>query len=270
MIRSVTHPGPVVEPRATALPVQAHPVKVTLRGGLPFGQAVAEALADYEGGFLDLRDVAMDPLTYVIPGHAQNGLAAWYSETHNMGAGARIVQAAVHLGWRDGARFTHTHGIWADDTGARHMGHLLPDQAVVARDCAVTGWGLTGGFLVAQPDPETGFTLFRPEERPGGKGGQPARLVTLRPNQDIGAALVGLGLAGRVMGLGSLIGTQMADGATLESYAAEFLLTQGDVGRDGARLNAVSIGLDGRMIEGRLAEGANAVLITAELLVLTT
>jgi len=34
MIRRVVHPGPAVEPRVTALPVQAHPVKVVLRGGL--------------------------------------------------------------------------------------------------------------------------------------------------------------------------------------------------------------------------------------------
>jgi len=267
MIRSVIHPGPAVEPRATALPVQAHPVEVVLRGGLPFGEAVAEALASFEGGFLDLRDVPMDPLAYVIPGPAQNGHAAWYSATHYMGAGARIVQGCVHLGWRAGARFTHSHGIWADDTGARHMGHLLPDQAVVARDCTVAGWGLTGGCLVAQPDPETAFTLFQPEPRNTQAGGAPAHLVTLRPNQDIGAALTGLGLSGAVMGLGSLIGTQM-DRDTLDSYATEILLTDGHVRPEVAMLHAASIGLDGRMIEGRLIPGANPVLVTAELLVL--
>lgn len=269
MIRSVLHPGPALEPRATALPVQAHPVKVTLSGGLPFGQAVAEALAGFEGGFLDLREVAMDPLAYVIPGPAQNGHVAWYSETHQMGAAARIMQGCVHLGWRGGARFTHTHGIWTDDSGARYMGHILPDQAVVARDCVVSGWGLTGGCLVARPDPETAFTLFRPEESPARDGGVPAHLVTLRPNQDIGAALVGLGLEGCVLGLGSLIGTQMECGAALDSYATEILLTEGHVGPEGAVLDAASIGLDGRMIEGRLVAGVNAVLVTAELLVLT-
>lgn len=267
MMRRVVHPGPAVAPRATALPVQAHPVEVVLRGGLPFGQAVAAAFEGFDGGFLDLREVPMDLLAYVIPGPAQDGHAAWYSETHQMGAGARIVQGCVHLGWRDGARFTHTHGIWTDDTGARHMGHILPDQAVIARDCMVTGWGLTGGCLVAQPDPETGFTLFRPEPRAPRDGGSPAHLVTLRPNQDIGAALHGL--SGRVMGLGSLIGTQMEGGTALDSYATEILLTDGRVGPDGARLDVASIGLDGRMIEGRLAQGANAVLVTAELLILT-
>ncbi|NBB97465.1 MAG: DUF296 domain-containing protein [Alphaproteobacteria bacterium] len=267
MMRSVVHPGPASALRVTALPVQAHPVKVVLRGGLPFGQAVASAFEGFDGGFLELSGVAMDPLAYVIPGPAQNGHAAWYSETHRMGAGARIVQGCVHLGWREGARFTHTHGIWTDDSGARHMGHILPDQAVVARDCTVAGWGLTGGCLVAQPDPETGFTLFQPEPRAGRDGGVPAHLVTLRPNQDIGAALSGL--SGRVMGLGSLIGTQMKDGAALDSYATEILLSDGHVGPKGAVLDAASIGLDGQMIEGRLAAGVNAVLVTAELLVLT-
>lgn len=269
MMRRVTHPGPALAPRATVLPVRAHPVEVILRGGAPFGQTVAEALAAFDGGFLELRDVAMDPLAYVIPGPAQNGYAAWYSETHHMGAGARIVQGCTHLGWREGARFTHTHGIWEDESGARHMGHILPDQAVVARDCTVTGWGLTGGCLVARPDPETAFTLFQPEARAGAEGGTAAHLVTLRPNQDIGAALVGLELTGRVVGLGSLIGTQMAGGTALESYATEILLTAGRVGLEGAVLDAASIGLDGRMIEGRLAAGVNAVLVTAELLVLT-
>lgn len=269
MMRRVLHPGPAVAPRATALPVQAHPVTVVLRGGLPFGQAVAEALADFDGGVLELHDVAMDPLTYVIPGPAQNGHAAWYSAPHQMGAGARIVEGCVHLGWREGALFTHTHGIWTDDSGARHMGHILPDQAVVARDCTVAGWGLSGGRLVAQHDPETAFTLFKPEPSPVHPGGQPAHLVTLRPNQDIGAALVGLGLTGRVLGLGSLIGTQLVGGAALESYATEILLTKGHVSPDDAVLEAASIGLDGRMIEGRLAPGENAVLVTAEVLVLT-
>lgn len=269
MIRRVVHPGPAVEPRVTALPVQAHPVEVVLRGGLPFGQAVAQSLAAFEGGFLELRNVPMDPLAYVIPGPAQNGFAAWYSATQQMGAGARILQGCVHLGWRDGARFTHTHGIWADANGTRHMGHIVPDRAILARDCTVAGWGLTGGCLVAQPDPETAFILFRPEARAPRSGGLPAHLVTLRPNQDIGTALAGLGLAGRVMGLGSLIGTQMADGTTLDSYATEILLTNGHVGPEGTELDTASIGLDGRMIEGRLAPGVNAVLVTAELLVLT-
>ena len=268
MMRRVAHPGRAVEPRATALPVQAHPVKIVLRGGLPFGEAVATAFEGFDGGFLDLRDVAMDPLAYVIPGPAQNGHAAWYSKTHQMGAGARIVQGCVHLGWRDGARFTHTHGIWADDSDTQHMGHILPDQAILARDCTVTGWGLKGGCLVAQHDPETAFTLFRPEARAAHGGGLPAHLVTLRPNQDIGAALAGLGLAGRVMGLGSLIGTE-TDGDRLDSYATEILLTNGHVGPEGVTLHVASIGLDGRMIEGRLAAGVNAVLVTAELLVLT-
>jgi hypothetical protein len=269
MMRRVVHPGPAVEPRATALPVQAHPVEVVLRAGLPFGQAVAEAMDGFDGGFLDLRDVAMDPMAYVIPGPAQNGHAAWYSATHQMGAGARIVQGCVHLGWRDGARFTHTHGIWEDESGARHMGHILPDQALVARDCTVAGWGLTGGCLVAKSDPETAFTLFQPEPRAGRAGGQAAHLVTLRPNQDIGTALTGLGLSGCVMGLGSLIGTRIKGGAVLDSYATEILLTNGHVGQEGAVLDAASIGLDGRMIQGRLAAGMNAILVTAELLVLT-
>lgn len=269
MMRRVTHPGTAVEPRVTALPVQAHAVEVILRGGLPFGQSVAEALANFEGGFLELRDVPMDPLTYVIPGPAQNGHAAWYSATHQMGAGARIVQGCVHLGWREDARFTHTHGIWEDATDARHMGHILPDQAVIARDCTVRGWGLSGGCLEARPDPETAFTLFQPKQRESRAGGEAAHLVTLRPNQDIGAALIGLGLTGRVMGLGSLIGTRMQDGAALESYATEILLTDGHIGPMGAHLEAASIGLDGRMIEGRLAAGVNTVLVTAELLILT-
>jgi len=119
------------------------------------------------------------------------------------------------------------------------------------------------------PDPETAFTLFQPEARDAQDGGTPAHLVMLRPNQDIGTALSGLGLTGRLLGLGSLIGTQMEGGAALDSYATEILLTDGHIGPEGAVLDAASIGLDGRMIEGRLAAGVNAVLVTAELLVLT-
>ncbi len=268
-LRRVRHPGPAQVPRACVLPVQARPVTVTLRAGLTFLQAAAQALDGHDGAVLTLADVALDPLAYVIPGPAPgDGHAAWYSATHHMGPGATVIAGCAHLGWRDGAAFMHCHGVWTDARGARHMGHLLPDTARLAHDCTVTGWALSGGALVARPDPETRFTLLRPERgAPPSAAGAPAHLVTLRPNQDIGAALAATGLDGPVLGLGSLVGTALAGGTGLDSYATEILLTGGHVGAGTATLDAASIGLDGRMVTGRLAPGVNSVLITAELLV---
>ena len=207
-----------------------------------------EAFEGFDGGFLDLRDVPMDPLAYVIPGPAQNGHAAWYSETHQMGAGARIVQGCVHLGWRDGARFTHTHGIWEDAAARGIWGISCPIRPWSRAIAPLRAGGCRAAALWRSPTRKRGLPCFS-QSRARTRWWRPAHLVTLRPNQDIGAALSGL--SGRVMGLGSLIGTQMEDGAALDSYATEILLTNGHVGPTGARLDAASIGLDGRMVEGR-------------------
>ncbi|MGH7043789.1 MAG: PCC domain-containing protein, partial [Acetobacteraceae bacterium] len=106
------------------------------------------------------------------------------------------------------------------------------------------------------------------------------RLITarIRPNQEIGAALVALcarhGVARATVrgSLGSLIGAGFTDGRVVPDPATEVLVRHGSVapGADGAlaaTLDLVVVDAEGRAHEGRLAAGENSVCITFELMV---
>lgn len=280
MSEAIHHPGPAAAERWQVVRARAHPLTVTLPGGARFGDAVAAALkaAGFEAGYLRLADVAMSRLDYVIPGPAPgDGRAAWYSDTRELGPGAVIRSAGVHLGRREGRAFTHCHGLWGregDETAV--MGHILPDDSVVAEDSVVIGWGLDGATFETVDDPETRFPLFSPREaRTAGAadgGGQAAWLVRLAPNVDPAAAIAaiaereGIGAA-RIEGIGSLVRPRFIDGGELDSYATEILIEAGQVADGHARIDARCVGFDGAHGEGMLA-GGNAVCVTAEMLLI--
>lgn len=273
-LRTLRHPGPVAPERWQAVPCRAEPVRVRLRAGLRFGEAVARGLAEtgHDAGYLCLSDVAMARLSYVIPAPAPgDGHAAWYSAVRTIPDAPRITTGGVHLGRRDGAPFTHCHGVWRGEQTPAAMGHLLPDDCILLTDCEVSGWGLTGAGLVAEHDPETAFTLFRP--RADGASGKPdAFLCRVRPNQDISAALTALAADlgvndAEIAGIGSLVGTCFTEGPAITPYATEVLLTRGRIRAGVPDLAALSVGFDGIFREGDLRPGRNAVCVTAELLI---
>ncbi|MCH8466378.1 MAG: hypothetical protein LAT78_07415, partial [Roseinatronobacter sp.] len=212
-MRTIPHPGPPAPARADILPCEAVSLRLTLRAGLPLTEAIVTAFAaqGFAYGYLRLEGVALAPLAYVMPAPAPgDGHAAWYSATHTQPQ-ARIATGGAHLGLREGRAFLHCHALIASG----EMGHVLCDDSRGAEDVSVQAWGLRGAGLVAQEDSETQFTLFRPAPL-----GQPARttawLVTLRPNQDIGAAVLALARAhqithARVDVIGSLVGREFAD-----------------------------------------------------------
>ncbi|MFN4059119.1 MAG: hypothetical protein ACK4HW_13290, partial [Roseinatronobacter sp.] len=232
-MRLIHHSGPVAVARSRALPCRAHPVTLTLRGGVPLDHAMTDALGGlgFAAGYLRLDGAQMARLDYVRPARASGqGHAAWYSETYQL-RDAGIAQAGAHLGLRDGRAFVHCHGLWG---GA--AGHMLVADSVLACDTQVIGWGLSGAILVAEPDAETLFTLFQPAPAPDRDGGLPALLATLRPNQDVAAGIVGLAAqAGfqnaQVEGIGSTVGADLIGGAITESYGTEFLITEATVQR---------------------------------------
>lgn len=272
-MRTILHPGPVAAERAAVVACRAHPVAVTLRGGLTVLDAMAAGLAalGFRGGWLRLDGAALSRLAYVVPAPAPgDGHAAWYSDTRVLTAAPRILSAGAHLGLRDGAPFAHCHGLWAEAGAAPRMGHLLPADSVLAADAVVEGWGLTGAVMDAAEDAETRFRLFRPRpDGAAGEGGRPALLAALRPNQDLCAAVAALAPgAAQVEGIGSLVGTVFEDGDGTASYGTEILLTDAQVAHGAARLDALSVGFDGAHAAGRLAPGRNAVCVTAELLLL--
>lgn len=269
-MRQIPHPGPTAPTRADVVACHAEPVRVRLCAGQTLTRAITEGLAQagFSAGYLRLDDVALAPLRYVMPAPAPgDGHAAWYSQTHDLPT-ARIRQGGAHLGLRDGQPFVHCHALWHD----QGMGHVLCDDSMLADDVIVQGWGLTGAGLVALPDPETKFTLFKPQAA-GAPKQHTALLITLRPNQDIGTALRDIArdhhvAAARVEGIGSLVGTVFEAAPNLDSYATELLVVEGFV-RDGeSRLHVASVGFDGAVQQGALRAGANAVCVTAELLMI--
>jgi hypothetical protein len=268
MIAHLDHPGPVAPQRWAVAACDAEAVDVTAPAGETLVASLAEALADYDGAWLMIENAPMARLDFVIPGVDPTGAhAAWYAGPHRMGAGARIVRAGLHLGWRQGARFAHIHGHFtAPGWQGPTMGHLLPMESRLAGPTRLRGFGLRGAALHVALDDETGFPLFQP--RQGGTGGA-ARLVTLRPNQDIGAALVqalpDIPKA-QVFGLGSLIHPKTHE--SIDSFATEILLTGGRIDAGQAVISADIVTLDGQTHSGTLQPGANAVCVTAELLVL--
>lgn len=271
MIATLAHPGPEQNPRWTALPCTAEPVALTLPVRETLLASVAEALADFDGAWLWVEGAAMARLDFLIPGLDATGAhAAWYAGPHRMLAGARIVRLGLHLGWRQGARFLHGHGVFAAPGWAGpQAGHILPLESALAGPVRATGWGLRGARLVQRPDPETGFPLFRPEACGGGKD---ALLLTARPNQDLTAAVEAAAAVhgmteASVSGLGSLVSPVFDTGAQVASPATEILLTGGAISAGRARLEADVVGLDGRLASGPLRRGACGICVTAEILI---
>lgn len=274
-LRHILHPGPPMAARSQAVPCRAAPVSLLLRGGQSLAQAVPAALSEagFRAGYLRLDGAVLTSLDYVIPAPAPgDGHAAWYSATRRLATDAHIIHGGVQLGERDGMAFAHCHGVWQSRGAPPAMGHMLCPDSILASDCFVRGWGITGAHLVTRPDPETEFTLFQPERRDDAAGaGTAAVLLTLRPNQDIGHAIATAAAQhgvthARIEGIGSLVGTAFEDGSQVESYATEILILDGTLRGRSVTLDVASVGFDGHMLSGRLAHGRNAICVTAEIL----
>lgn len=219
-----------------------------------------------KGAWFDLRDVQVKVLTFVRPAPSpDDSHVAWYG-AQTVLADATITLAGAHLGWRDGAGFAHVHGLWWDRTGTPHAGHLLAEATVLAVDHPVDVWVLDGARMESTPDPETGFTLFRPT-RTGPVDAPNAVLATISPNVIIDdalgkiAAVAGFPVSA-IKGLGSLIGTRLSGRAGLDDLATEVLLT-GDAGK-----GVMAVGFDGPAVAGDLATDTNRVCVTFEVILL--
>ncbi len=265
----IAHPGPRAAERLAWVPCAAVPRRITLPAGVPLLDAMAAATGG-ASAWIDLSGLAAERLAFVRPAPAPgDGHAAWYSEATVLD-GAEIRVAGAHLG-RDGASpFAHVHGAWTGRDGVEWMGHLLPGETVLSREAEVPALLLRGAQLERREDAETRFSLFHP----AGGGPGTAVLATIRPNEDLHAALVAVARAAgmdraRVHGLGSLAGTAFADGSRIGAYATEVLLTGGTVGPEGAELTAETIGFDGGRGAGRLAPGKNPVCVTFECLLVS-
>jgi len=270
MIETLKHPGPAPARRHAVAPCRAERIEVTLPVAETLAQSAALALADYDGGWLEIADSTLDNLDFVIPGEDASGAhAAWYAGPYHMGAG-RITHLGMHVGRRDGAPWLHGHGGFAaPGWQGPDFGHILPLESRLAHPVRARGWGLRGAQLQVSADAETHFPLFQPVAT--GAGGK-AALVTLRPNQDflagLEAAAAEAGIAnGSVHGLGSIVRPRLEGQPRLPSHATELLLTQGVIANGRARVEIEVVTLQATRHRGWLQRGENGVCITAELLV---
>lgn len=268
-MRSIRQPGPALQPRAVVVPARGISIEAELAPGRPLLDALHDLVAAHgaETACLSLTGGRLDPFGYLMPALSPDAQhAAWYSAPRHPAGGAVWEQGSVTVGWRDGEKFFHCHGIWTEPDGTRIGGHVLPDHAVIAAPIRISGLGLSGARFVADDDPETGFRLFGPvpTERPAAPN---ALAIRLRPNQDITAALAGLArdagfsraqLAG---GVGSIVGARFADAPPVENFATELFLTSRALD---APLGGALVDLTGALAAGALVPGDNPILMTLE------
>jgi hypothetical protein len=271
MIESIQHPGPVASKRWAVVPCSAQPVDIILPVAETLAQSVALGLADFDGGWLMIENAGLRNLDFVIPGEDLTGAhAAWYAGPHQMGAG-HIDYLGLHAGRKEGAPWLHGHGVFsAPGWQGPRMGHILPLESRLHKPIHAQGWGLKGARLEVTHDPETNFPLFQPVQTGTGIG---AALITLRPNQDMGSAIasaaseVGI-TSGKIYGLGSIIRPRLKGQPQIDSYATELLLTDGRLSNGTAEIEIEVVTLSASQHKGWLEPGANAVCVTAEILVI--
>jgi predicted DNA-binding protein with PD1-like motif len=296
-MRYVQQPGPAPVERAVVVPCRAVPVEAELPAGVPLLQALHDLVRDHgaDSACLSLAGGALGPFGYVMPALSPDAAhAAWYSAPFHPPGVTRWEAGCVTVGWRDGGKFFHCHGIWTEPDGTRHGGHVLPEETVIAAPIRAGGAMIFGARFEAVDDRETGFRLFEPvptadslPPRGGGtgRGGSAPRqtlpetnalAIRLRPNQDITTALESIGRAAgftraRVVGgVGSIIGARFADAPPVEPFATEMFLSAGDLrcndsgGRPSA-LSAALVDLTGALAGGPLVAGDNPILMTSEL-----
>lgn len=281
--RFITMPGPVPDARVASILAHGLPFSLDLKSGLSLLDAVTQAFAKagFSSGVLDVTDVGLARMAYVMPALSDTAQhAAFYSSTHRPQGAITLLSGRMTFGMREGAPFFHCHALWQEEDGHVHGGHLLPEDCVIGTKSRVEALGLADAHFIASPDQETNFTLFSPEPAPQSRhvGLFPALAVRLRPNQDFHAAIESLCLAqgwmqARILGgVGSLIGARFADGRIIENFATEVFIRSGTIAQDasGKPMLDCEIGLvdfTGQTAHGRLARGKNNVLMTFELVI---
>lgn len=253
---------------------------MTLEAGLPLLEAVRRsfAAAGFVSGVAKLEGLALSPFAYVMPALSKTPEhAAFYSDTFRPGGIARVEAGAMTFGQRDGGPFFHAHALWAEASGKRNGGHILPDETVVAETITLPAVGLDGAAFMAEADGETNFKLFGPKPAPFLEATRNGRFFALRvkPNVDFCGALevfcAEQGIREAVIhgGVGSTIGARFEGGRPVDNFATEVAITEGRIadGGDGLRA-AVDVALvdyRGGLASGRLLRGDNPVLMTFEL-----
>lgn len=278
--RAIRQPGPPDAERARVVPVGTVPIDRMLPAGVRLLDALAGLLAELrvESACLTLSGGCFGPFAYVMPALSPDTLhAAFYTDIFRPAGDTRIEVAAITVGYRDGRPFFHCHALWTEADGRRGCGHVLPDETVIAAPIHARGAGIVGARFEVRPDPETGFSLFKPRATDTPVPAHLARGVAIRlaPGQDLVAALEsagrGAGFRRAVVhgGVASLIGARFTDAAPVDGFATELLVRQGTLRcapeeAAATALDIVIVDLHGTIGAGRLVAGDNPVLMTFE------
>jgi len=229
-----------------------------------------------------LRGGDFSPFVYVMPALSRTPEhAVYFSERHVPQVPVRLETATVTVGRRDRQPWLHCHGTWLDANGERQGGHMLPNEAIISQPIAAAIWLLRGVDFVVMPNEETCFTLFQPMATTATAalpGAVRAIALQVSPNEDLCSALeaecVARGITqARIRGgVGSLVGAVFDDGRTVEPFVTEVLVREGLIhtSSDGelrADIDVSVVDYLGGLAEGRLLRGANAVLVTFELVI---
>ncbi len=296
-MRTIQHPGPAMPQRIDAVPVSLRRHDLLLQPGRPLLDAVVNALRAVDGGrshpvttsaVLRLSGGAFEPFAYVMPALSTSAdHAVYFSGRFDADGTVRLHTACVTFGGQSGEPWLHCHALWTAADGSPGGGHVLPRDAVVSAPIEATAWCMDGGGFDVVRDDETRFSLFRPQpaatadagtpDRRGHQTAQPKALVLrLAPNEDVCTAIESAcrqhGLRHAIVrgGVGSTVGAVFDDGRRVEPFVTEVLIREGRVrsGADGEPVAEIDVSLvdyTGGLAEGRLARGANAVLVTFEL-----
>lgn len=282
--KCLRQPGPARPTRIESFRCAQRIFDIDLQPGLTLAEAVGAQAARHgiTAGAVTLHGTLLAPMRFVLPAHAESDQhVAYYSATHAPEGTVRLDAATASFGFKDGAAFLHCHALWRDAAGREMAGHILPSEARLAAplNARLTGTGEVS--LQARFDPETNFTLFRPEAADGTGAAGGLIVARIGPNEDFISAIETIcrrhGLRqGRILsGIGSLIGVRFTDGRDVPAQPTELLVLEGEIrpGPDGAgmaEIEIVLVDVAGQLHRGRPAKGLNPVLICAELFIATT
>jgi len=284
-MRSIQHPGTPDSQRLFAVETRAIPVQTYLSSGQTLLSAVTSVAESFglKSGAFALDGGSFTSFSYVMPALSKSPEhAVYFSETFHVPGTVALERATVTYGVRDGQPWLHCHALWVEPSGRRHCGHLLPDQIQVLTPIHLTGMGLDGAAFTVSSDAETNFSLFMPlrstSELDKSVATFSAFAIRLAPNVDFCTALEifcaehHIQQARIVGGVGSTVGAFFQDGRVVEPFVTELLIRSGRIvkGSDGypqAELDIAMVDYKGGIAEGRLAKGANPILVTAELVI---
>jgi len=280
-MRLIEHTGPVATQRRQSVEGSLDPIALSLPAGADLLHTLSSVLDAHgaQSAVAMLHGGSFSPFAYVMPALSRTPEhAVYFSDRHVPQVPVHLETATVTVGRREGQPWLHCHGTWHDANGERQGGHMLPNEAVISQPIAASIWLLRGVNFVVLPNEETRFTLFQPMATTALPGAARAIALQVSPNEDLCTALEaecaarGITQARIRGGVGSLVGAVFDDGRTVEPFVTEVLVREGTVSTDSdgqlrADVDVTMVDYTGGLTEGRLQRGANAVLVTFELVI---